>query len=419
MGFLQSLNYICATTQTLSLSTGKQLQQMSSDNSQRYALRGVSASKEDVHNAIKNIDKGLFPKAFCKIVPDYLTNDDDYCLIMHADGAGTKSSLAYMYWKETGDISVWKGIAQDALIMNIDDLLCVGATDNILLSSTIGRNKNLIPAEVISAIINGTEELIQELKSFGVTIHSTGGETADVGDLVRTIIVDSTVTARMKRSKVIDNANIKPGDVIVGMASFGQANYEKSYNGGMGSNGLTSARHDVFANYLSEKFPESFDSSVPKELVYSGAIKLTDAVENSPIDAGKLVLSPTRTYAPIIKAILDKYTPNDIHGMVHCSGGAQTKVLHFVDDVHIIKDNLFPVPPLFQLIQEQSKTDWKEMYQVFNCGHRMEVYVPQEIANDIIAISNSFGVEAQIVGRVEANETKKLTIISEYGKFEY
>jgi phosphoribosylformylglycinamidine cyclo-ligase len=392
---------------------------MSSDNSQRYAMRGVSASKEDVHNAIKNIDKGLFPKAFCKIVPDYLTNDEDYCLIMHADGAGTKSSLAYMYWKETGDISVWKGIAQDALIMNIDDLLCVGATDNILLSSTIGRNKNLIPAEVISAIINGTEELIQELKSFGVTIHSTGGETADVGDLVRTIIVDSTVTARMKRSKVIDNANIKPGDVIVGMASFGQANYEKSYNGGMGSNGLTSARHDVFANYLADKFPESFDSSVPKDLVYSGNIKLTDAVENSPIDAGKLVLSPTRTYAPIIKAILDKYTSSDIHGMVHCSGGAQTKVLHFVDNVHVIKDNLFPVPPLFQLIQEQSKTDWKEMYQVFNCGHRMEVYVPQEIANDIIAISNSFGVEAQIVGRVEASETKKLTIESEFGKFEY
>ncbi|GAA4052561.1 AIR synthase related protein [Flavobacterium chungnamense] len=392
---------------------------MSSDNSQRYAMRGVSASKEDVHNAIKNIDKGLFPKAFCKIVPDYLTNDEDYCLIMHADGAGTKSSLAYMYWKETGDISVWKGIAQDALIMNIDDLLCVGATDNILLSSTIGRNKNLIPAEVISAIINGTEELIQELKSFGVTIHSTGGETADVGDLVRTIIVDSTVTARMKRRKVIDNANIKPGDVIVGMASFGQANYEKSYNGGMGSNGLTSARHDVFANYLADKFPESFDSSVPKDLVYSGNIKLTDAVENSPIDAGKLVLSPTRTYAPIIKAILDKYTSSDIHGMVHCSGGAQTKVLHFVENVHVIKDNLFPVPPLFQLIQEQSKTDWKEMYQVFNCGHRMEVYVPQEIANDIIAISKSFGIEAQIVGRVEASETKKLTIESEFGKFEY
>ncbi|WP_298122170.1 AIR synthase related protein [Flavobacterium sp.] len=392
---------------------------MSSDTNQRYAMRGVSASKEDVHAAIKNIDKGLFPKAFCKIVPDYLTNDEAYCLIMHADGAGTKSSLAYMYWKETGDISVWKGIAQDALIMNIDDLLCVGATDNILLSSTIGRNKNLIPAEVISAIINGTEELIQELKSFGVTIHSTGGETADVGDLVRTIIVDSTVTARMKRSNVIDNANIKSGDVIVGLASFGQAKYEKSYNGGMGSNGLTSARHDVFANYLAEKFPESFDSSVPQELVYSGNVKLTDVVENAPIDAGKLVLSPTRTYAPIIKSILDKYSHNDIHGMVHCSGGAQTKVLHFVDNVHVIKDNLFPVPPLFKLIQEQSKTDWKEMYQVFNCGHRMELYVPQEIANDIIEISKSFGVAAQIVGRVETSETKKLTIQSEYGVFEY
>ena len=392
---------------------------MSSDNSQRYALRGVSASKEDVHNAIKNIDKGLFPKAFCKIVPDYLTQDKDYCIIMHADGAGTKSSLAYMYWKETGDISVWKGIAQDALIMNIDDLLCVGATNDILLSSTIGRNKNLIPAEVLSAIINGTEELISELKSFGVTIHSTGGETADVGDLVRTIIVDSTVTARMKRSDVVDNGNIKPGDVIVGLASFGQAKYEKEYNGGMGSNGLTSARHDVFANYLADKFPESYDSSVPKDLVYSGGVQLTDSVENSPIDAGKLVLSPTRTYAPIIKSILNKYTPKDIHGMVHCSGGAQTKVLHFVEGVHVIKDNLFPVPPLFKLIQEQSKTDWKEMYQVFNCGHRMELYVPQEIAADIIAISESFGVAAQIVGRVEESATKKLTINSEYGTFEY
>lgn len=392
---------------------------MSSDNSQRYNQRGVSASKEDVHNAIKNIDKGLFPKAFCKIVPDYLTNDSDYCLIMHADGAGTKSSLAYLYWKETGDISVWKGIAQDALIMNIDDLLCVGATDNILLSSTIGRNKNLIPAEVISAIINGTEELIAELKSFGVTIHSTGGETADVGDLVRTIIVDSTVTARMKRKDVIDNANIQPGDVIVGLASFGQAKYEKSYNGGMGSNGLTSARHDVFANYLAEKYPESFDAAVPNELVYSGKTKLTDTVADSPIDAGKLVLSPTRTYAPIIKAILEKYTSKDIHGMVHCSGGAQTKVLHFVDNVHVIKDNLFPVPPLFKLIQENSKTDWKEMYQVFNCGHRMELYVPQEIANNIISISESFGVEARIVGRVEVSENKKLTIKSEFGVFEY
>lgn len=382
-------------------------------------MRGVSAAKEDVHAAIKNIDKGLFPKAFCKIVPDYLTGDENYCLIMHADGAGTKSSLAYMYWKETGDISVWKGIAQDALIMNIDDLLCVGATDNIMLSSTIGRNKNLVPGEVISAIINGTEELIEELQNFGVTIHSTGGETADVGDLVRTIIVDSTVTARMKRSDVIDNANIRPGDVIVGLASFGQATYEKSYNGGMGSNGLTSARHDVFAKYLAEKYPESFDAAVPNELVYSGQTKLTDAVANSPIDAGKLVLSPTRTYAPIIKKILEKYRPKDIHGMVHCSGGAQTKVLHFVDQLHVIKDNLFAVPPLFQLIQQQSKTDWKEMYQVFNCGHRMELYVPAEIANEIIEISKSFGVDAQIVGRVEASENKKLTITSEFGVFEY
>jgi phosphoribosylformylglycinamidine cyclo-ligase len=399
---------------------------MSSDSSKRYAQRGVSASKEDVHNAIKNIDKGLFPQAFCKIVPDYLTNDADYCLIMHADGAGTKSSLAYMYWKETGDISVWKGIAQDALIMNIDDLLCVGATDNILLSSTIGRNKNLIPAEVISAIINGTEELIKELDSFGVTIHSTGGETADVGDIVRTIIVDSTVTARMKRSKVIDNANIKAGDVIVGLASFGQASYEKNYNGGMGSNGLTSARHDVFGKYLATKYPESYDAAVPSDLIYSGQVKLTDAVENSPINAGKLVLSPTRTYAPIIKKILDKYDSSTIHGMVHCSGGAQTKILHFlpagghgIQNLHIIKDNLFAVPPLFQLIQEQSKTDWKEMYQVFNCGHRMEIYVPEAFAQDIIAISKSFNVDAQIVGRVEAADAKKLTITSEYGTFEY
>lgn len=392
---------------------------MSSETSQRYNLRGVSASKEDVHNAIKNIDKGLFPKAFCKIIPDYLTNDEKFCIIMHADGAGTKSSLAYMYWKETGDISVWKGIAQDALIMNIDDLLCVGATDNILLSSTIGRNKNLIPAEVISAIINGTEELIADLKNHGVTIHSTGGETADVGDLVRTIIVDSTVTARMKREDVIDNANIQAGDVIVGLASFGQATYESSYNGGMGSNGLTSARHDVFAKYLAEKYPESFDASVPNELIYSGKVQLTDNVENSPIDAGKLVLSPTRTYAPVIKKILEKYTPKDIHGMVHCSGGAQTKVLHFVNNVHVIKDNLFPVPPLFKLIQEQSKTDWKEMYQVFNCGHRMEIYVPAAIANDIIEISKSFNIDAQIVGRVEASEKTKLTINSEYGTFEY
>ncbi|WP_353102666.1 AIR synthase related protein [Myroides odoratus] len=390
---------------------------MSSSN--RYALRGVSAEKEDVHNAIKNIDKGLFPKAFCKIIPDYLTGDENYCLIMHADGAGTKSSLAYMYWKETGDISVWKGIAQDALIMNIDDLLCVGATDNILLSSTIGRNKNLVPGEVISAIINGTEELIEELKSFGVTIHSTGGETADVGDLVRTIIVDSTVTARMKRSDVIDNANIQAGDVIVGLESFGQATYEKAYNGGMGSNGLTSARHDVFDHSLAAKYPESYDSSVPEELVYSGKVQLTDAVANSPIDAGKLVLSQTRTYAPIIKAILDQYKADDVHGMIHCSGGAQTKILHFVDQLHIIKDNLFEVPPLFQLIQEQSKTDWKEMYQVFNCGHRMELYVNPAVAEDIIAIAESFNVRAQIVGRVEASTDKKLTIQSTYGTFNY
>ena len=392
---------------------------MSEDISKRYAQRGVSASKEDVHNAIKNIDKGLFPKAFCKIVPDYLTNDEDYCLIMHADGAGTKSSLAYMYWKETGDVSVWKGIAQDALIMNIDDLLCVGASDNIMLSSTIGRNKNLIPGEVISAIINGTEELINDLKSFGVTIHSTGGETADVGDLVRTIIVDSTVTARIKRSDVIDNANISEGDVIVGLASFGQASYETQYNGGMGSNGLTSARHDVFHKYLAEKFPESFDAAVPEELVYSGQIKLTDSVEDSPIDAGQLVLSPTRTYAPIIKAILNKYNSDSIHGMVHCSGGAQTKILHFIDYLHIIKDNMFAIPPLFKLIQEQSKTDWKEMYQVFNCGHRMELYVNPEVAEDIISISKSFNVDAQIIGRVESSSTKKLTIISEYGTFQY
>lgn len=393
---------------------------MSSDNStNRYAQRGVSAQKEDVHNAIKNIDKGLFPKAFCKIVPDYLTNNEDYCLIMHADGAGTKSSLAYLYWKETGDLSVWKGIAQDALIMNIDDLLCVGATDNIMLSSTIGRNKTLVPGEVISAIINGTEELINELKKFGVTIHSTGGETADVGDVVRTIIVDSTVTARMKRSDVIDNANIKAGDVIVGLESFGQATYESEYNGGMGSNGLTSARHDVFAHYLAENYPESFDPSVPKELIYSGGKKLTDEVEGSPINAGKLVLSATRTYAPIIKAILAKYNAADVHGMVHCSGGAQTKILHFVDNVHVIKDNLFEVPPLFKLIQEQSQTGWKEMYQVFNCGHRMELYVNPEIAEDIIAISKSFNVNAQIVGRVEASDSKKLTINSVYGTFEY
>lgn len=393
--------------------------EMSTSASKRYDQRGVSASKEDVHNAIKNIDKGLFPNAFCKIVPDYLTNDGDYCLVMHADGAGTKSSLAYMYWKETGDISVWKGVAQDALIMNIDDLICVGATDNIMLSSTIGRNKNLIPAEVISAIINGTEELILDLKNHGITIHSTGGETADVGDLVRTIIVDSTVTARMKRADVIDNANIKAGDVIVGLASFGQATYEKEYNGGMGSNGLTSARHDVFSKYLAAKYPESFDASVPSELVYSGKMKLTDAVADSPLDAGKLVLSPTRTYAPIVKQILNKYSSKDIHGMVHCSGGAQTKILHFIDHLHIVKDNLFPVPPLFRLIQEQSGTDWKEMYQVFNCGHRLELYVDQDIAADLIQISKDFGVDAQVIGKVEESAVKKLTIRSAEGIFSY
>ena len=392
---------------------------MSTSASKRYDQRGVSASKEDVHNAIKNIDKGLFPNAFCKIVPDYLTNDADYCLVMHADGAGTKSSLAYMYWKETGDISVWKGVAQDALIMNIDDLICVGATDNIMLSSTIGRNKNLIPAEVISAIINGTEELISDLRNHGITIHSTGGETADVGDLVRTIIVDSTVTARMKRTDVIDNANIKAGDVIVGLASFGKATYEKEYNGGMGSNGLTSARHDVFSKYLADKYPESFDASVPSELVYSGQMKLTDTVADSPLDAGKLVLSPTRTYAPIVKKILEKYSSENIHGMVHCSGGAQTKILHFIDHLHIIKDNLFPVPPLFRLIQEQSGTDWKEMYQVFNCGHRLELYVDQSIASHLIQISKDFGVDAQIIGRVEESTVKKLTINSTEGVFSY
>ncbi|GAB5472216.1 MAG: AIR synthase-related protein [Maribacter sp.] len=392
---------------------------MSSSHSERYSQRGVSASKEDVHNAIKNIDKGLFPKAFCKIVPDYLTNDEAYCLVMHADGAGTKSSLAYMYWKETGDLSVWKGIAQDALIMNIDDLICVGATDNIMLSSTIGRNKNLIPGEVLSAIINGTEELIADLRSHGITIHSTGGETADVGDLVRTIIVDSTVTARMKRNQVIDNANIKAGNVIVGLASFGQATYEKEYNGGMGSNGLTSARHDVFSKYLAEKYPESFDGAVPNELVYSGDVKLTDPIENSPVDAGKLVLSPTRTYAPVVKKVLEKYDAKSIHGMVHCSGGAQTKILHFIDRLHVIKDNLFPIPPLFRLIQEQSGTDWKEMYQVFNCGHRLEFYVDGSIANDIIAIAGQFGIEGRIIGRVEENSSKKLTIQSPFGTYRY
>jgi phosphoribosylformylglycinamidine cyclo-ligase len=390
-----------------------------SDN--RYNQRGVSASKEDVHAAIANIDKGLFPSAFCKIVPDLLSGDENYCIVMHADGAGTKSSLAYMYWKETGDASVWKGIAQDAIIMNTDDLLCVGALDNILLSSTIGRNKNLVPGEVISAIINGTEEVLQQLRDHGIGIWSTGGETADVGDLVRTLIVDSTVVCRMKRADVIDNKNIRGGDVIVGLASSGQASYETEYNGGMGSNGLTSARHDVFEKMLASKFPESYDAAVPADLVYSGKTKLTDKIniENDlTVSAGKLVLSPTRTYAPIIKKILDSYR-SQIHGMVHCSGGAQTKVLHFVKNVHVIKDNLFPLPPLFRLIREQSGTDWKEMYKVFNMGHRMELYVPEDIAADIIAVSKSFNVDARIVGRVEAAESNKLTIRSEFGTFEY
>ncbi|MCQ2605105.1 MAG: AIR synthase-related protein [Bacteroidales bacterium] len=384
----------------------------------RYMQRGVSAGKEDVHNAIKNIDKGLYPQAFCKIIPDILGGDPNYCNIMHADGAGTKSSLAYLYWKETGDLSVWKGIAQDALIMNIDDLLCVGAIDNILVSSTIGRNKLLIPGEVISAIINGTDELLAELREMGVGVYATGGETADVGDLVRTIIVDSTVTCRMKRSDVINNANIQAGDVIVGLASFGQATYEKGYNGGMGSNGLTSARHDVFGKYLAKKYPESFDASVPDELVYSGKLQLTDAVENSPIDAGKLVLSPTRTYAPVVKKILDALRPQ-IHGMVHCSGGAQTKILHFINNLCVVKDNLFPVPPLFKTIHEQSGTDWKEMYKVFNMGHRLEVYVSPEHAQEIIEISKSFNIDAQIVGRVEASDKKELIIKSEFGEFVY
>ncbi|MFG6381654.1 MAG: phosphoribosylformylglycinamidine cyclo-ligase [Muribaculum sp.] len=385
---------------------------------QRYDLRGVSASKEDVHNAIKNVDKGLFPKAFCKIIPDYLGGDAEWCNIMHADGAGTKSSLAYIYWRETGDLSVWKGIAQDALIMNIDDLLCVGATDNILVSSTIGRNKMLIPGEVIAAIINGTEELLSELRDMGVSIYSTGGETADVGDLVRTIIVDSTVTCRMKRADVINNANIKGGDVIVGLASYGQSVYEKEYNGGMGSNGLTSARHDVFCKILAEKYPESFDAAVPSELVYSGTMNLLDKVEGTPLDAGKLVLSPTRTYAPVIKKLLDTMRA-DIHGMVHCSGGAQTKVMHFVDRKHVIKDNLFPVPPLFDMIQRESGTDWKEMYKVFNMGHRMEIYLSPEHAAEVIAISESMGIPARIVGRVEDCDSNRLTIISEKGTFEY
>lgn len=384
----------------------------------RYDQRGVSADKTDVHNAIKNVDKGLFPKAFCKIVPDFLTGSDEHCVVMHADGAGTKSSLAYLYWKETGDVGVWKGIAQDALVMNLDDLLCVGATDGILVSSTIGRNKNLVSGEVISAIINGTEELLTEMRSHGIGIWSTGGETADVGDLVRTIIVDSTVVCRMPRAQVIDNANIEAGDVIVGLSSFGQASYETEYNGGMGSNGLTSARHDVFANSIAAKYPESFDPSVPANLVYSGSKQLTDAVANAPLDAGKLVLSPTRTYAPVIQQLLASHREH-IHGMVHCSGGAQTKVLHFVDELHVVKDNLFPAPPLFRLIQEESGTSWQEMYKVFNMGHRMEVYLPQEHAQAVIDTAASFNIDAQIVGRCEASESKRLTIQSEFGTFEY
>ena len=387
-------------------------------NDQRYNLRGVSASKEDVHIAIKNIDKGIFPKAFCKIIPDILGGDPEYCNIMHADGAGTKSSLAYMYWKETGDLGVWRGIAQDALIMNIDDLLCVGATDNILVSSTIGRNKLLVPGEVISAIINGTEELLAELRDLGVNAYSTGGETADVGDLVRTIIVDSTVTCRMKRKDVISNGNIRPGDVIVGLSSYGQASYEKSYNGGMGSNGLTSARHDVFGKYLATKYPESYDNAVPDELVYSGTLKLTDKIAELGIDAGKLVLSPTRTYAPVIKKLLDEMR-SQIHGMVHCSGGAQTKIMHFVEKMRVVKNNLFPVPPLFNIIQEQSGTDWHEMYKVFNMGHRMEIYVDSSNAQKVIEISHSFGIDAQIVGYTEASDRNELIIESDKGRFEY
>ena len=387
-------------------------------DSTRYAQRGVSSGKEEVHEAIKNVDKGLFPSAFCKIVPDYLGNSNDHCVIMHADGAGTKSSLAYMYWKETGDLSVWKGIAQDALIMNIDDLLCVGATENILLSSTIGRNKNLVPGSVIKAIIEGTEELLADLKDHGIEIHSTGGETADVGDLVRTIIVDSTVISRMKRADVISNSKIKDGDVIVGLSSFGQATYEKEYNGGMGSNGLTSARHDVFSKVLAQKYPESFDPSVPDDLVYSGSKNLTEAISGSVLDAGKLVLSPTRTYAPIVKKIVDQMRPK-INGMVHCSGGGQTKILHFIDQLHIIKDNLFDVPVLFDLIQRESNTDWKEMYRVFNMGHRMEIYLNAADAQQVIDISKSFGVDAQVVGRVEKSNKKRLTIKSEKGEFEY
>ena len=388
-------------------------------SNQRYMMRGVSAMKEDVHAAIKNIDKGIFPQAFCKIIPDILGGDPEYCNIMHADGAGTKSSLAYMYWKETGDLSVWKGIAQDALIMNTDDLLCVGAVDNILVSSTLGRNKMLIPGEVISAIINGTDELLAPMRAMGVGIYATGGETADVGDLVRTIIVDSTVTCRMKRSDVIDNANIRPGDVIVGLSSSGTATYEEGYNGGMGSNGLTSARHDVFAKYLAEKYPESYDHAVPEELVYSGSYRLTDAVEGSPVDAGHLVLSPTRTYAPFVKKMLDSVDRSEIHGMVHCTGGAQTKVLHFVgENCRVVKDNMFPVPPLFRAIHEQSGTDWSEMYKVFNMGHRLEVYVRPETAQQIIDIARSFNIDAQVVGHIEEGP-RSLTIKSEFGEFNY
>lgn len=387
-------------------------------SNQRYDMRGVSASKEDVHNAIKKIDKGLYPKAFCKIIPDLLGGNPDYCNIMHADGAGTKSSLAYVYWRETGDMSVWRGVAQDAVVMNIDDLLCVGATGNILLSSTIGRNKNLIPGEVISAIINGTQAFLDELNEMGVNIVSTGGETADVGDLVRTIIVDSTVTCRMRRDQVVDNAHIQDGDVIVGLSSCGQATYEKQYNGGMGSNGLTSARHDVFAKYLAEKYPESYDKAVPEELVYSGQKRLTDTLEDLPVNAGQLVLSPTRTYAPVIKRLLDEMRPY-VHGMVHCTGGAQTKVLHFVENKHVVKDNMFPIPPLFRLIKEQSGTDWREMYKVFNMGHRMEIYVNPSHAQAVIDIAKSFNIDAQVIGHVENAETNALTIMTEAGTFEY
>lgn len=384
----------------------------------KYNKRGVSASKEDVYNAIKNIDKGLFPNAFCKITPDVLGGDKNYCNIMHADGAGTKSSLAYMYWHETGDLSVWKGIAQDAIVMNLDDLLCVGAVDNILVSSTIGRNKNLIPGEVISEIINGTEEFLADLRALGINIYSTGGETADVGDLVRTIIVDSTVATRMRRKDVITNEEITDGDVIIGLSSYGTANYENEYNGGMGSNGLTSARHDVFSKYLAKKYPESYDNSIPDELVYSGSLKLTDKINELGIDAGKLVLSPTRTYAPVIKEVLNQYR-SQIHGLIHCSGGAQTKILNFVDKLHVVKDNLYEIPPLFKIIKEQSQTDWQEMYKVFNMGHRFEIYVNKKYANDIIAISKSFNVDAQIVGYCKPSKQKQLTIKSDFGIFQY